>query len=196
MADAYSYIGGLPCLDFANARQWVQRWQDDGDYGELLRWSLGPGIVSAPEARRLQRQGERSSDAVSRVLARAAALSSALRQLFSAVAEGGQPTAADMAILNAEVLEAMSRARVEQVDGRFVWGWASEDTDLARVLWPIARSAADLLVSEDLAQVKTCAQDTCRWLFLDTSRNHGRRWCDMKVCGNRAKVRRYRARAH
>ena len=63
------------------------------------------------------------------------------------------------------------------------------------MLWPIIRSSADLLVSDELELVKICDNDECRWLFLDTSRNHRRRWCDMKVCGNRAKVRRFRARA-
>jgi len=39
-----------------------------------------------------------------------------------------------------------------------------------------------------------CAADDCAWVFLDTSKNHSRRWCDMKACGNRAKARRFNAR--
>jgi predicted RNA-binding Zn ribbon-like protein len=50
------------------------------------------------------------------------------------------------------------------------------------------------MTSEELARVSSCGADTCRWLFLDTSRNHSRRWCDMKVCGNRMKARRFQAR--
>jgi predicted RNA-binding Zn ribbon-like protein len=45
-----------------------------------------------------------------------------------------------------------------------------------------------------MARVRTCGVDTCRWLFLDTSKNHTRRWCNMKVCGNRVKARRFQAR--
>jgi predicted RNA-binding Zn ribbon-like protein len=61
------------------------------------------------------------------------------------------------------------------------------------MLWPVARSAADLLTSaEELARVGQCADDRgCGWLFFDTSRNHSRRWCAMKDCGNRAKARRH-----
>jgi predicted RNA-binding Zn ribbon-like protein len=63
-------------------------------------------------------------------------------------------------------------------------------------LWAVARSAADLLISETtLAHLRECAAETCGWLFLDRSKNGSRRWCDMKVCGNRAKVRRFRRRA-
>ena len=47
------------------------------------------------------------------------------------------------------------------------------------------------LTSEELDQVRECAGNTCGWLFVDMSRNHSRHWCDMRDCGNRAKVRRY-----
>jgi predicted RNA-binding Zn ribbon-like protein len=42
--------------------------------------------------------------------------------------------------------------------------------------------------------VRECESDTCAWLFLDRTRNHSRRWCDMGDCGNRAKARRFRER--
>jgi predicted RNA-binding Zn ribbon-like protein len=58
-------------------------------------------------------------------------------------------------------------------------------------LWPIARDAAELLASERLEYVRACASKTCEWLFLDESKNHRRRWCDMTKCGNRAKVKRF-----
>jgi predicted RNA-binding Zn ribbon-like protein len=61
-------------------------------------------------------------------------------------------------------------------------------------VWLLAQSAAELVTSGTLARVSACGVDTCRWLFLDTSRNHSRRWCDMKICGNRMKARRFHAR--
>ena len=61
------------------------------------------------------------------------------------------------------------------------------------MLWPVAHSAAELLISDDLDRVKQCADDRgCGWLFVDTSRNRSRRWCSMESCGNRAKVQRHR----
>src|SRR5207302_22567 len=72
---------------------------------------------------------------------------------------------------------------------------AAEEETLDRMLWPVIRSAADLLVSGEAQRVRRCASETCDWLFLDTSRNHSRRWCDMSGCGNRAKARRHYARA-
>jgi predicted RNA-binding Zn ribbon-like protein len=56
--------------------------------------------------------------------------------------------------------------------------------DLFAPLWPIARDAAELLASDRLEYVRACASKTCEWLFLDESKNHRRRWCDMTKCGN------------
>lgn len=43
-------------------------------------------------------------------------------------------------------------------------------------------------------RLKVCASDECRWAFYDSSRNRGGTWCQMEVCGNRIKNRRYRQR--
>jgi predicted RNA-binding Zn ribbon-like protein len=43
-------------------------------------------------------------------------------------------------------------------------------------------------------RLKVCLEETCRWAFLDTSKNRSRSWCSMRVCGNRTKTRAYRAR--
>jgi hypothetical protein len=43
-------------------------------------------------------------------------------------------------------------------------------------------------------RLKVCPADDCRWAFYDESRNRSATWCDMKVCGNRAKVRGFRER--
>jgi predicted RNA-binding Zn ribbon-like protein len=78
-------------------------------------------------------------------------------------------------------------------EGKFRWiayGRAQADT----ILMAVADSAAELLTSDSLPRVRQCGGLNCGWLFLDTTRNRSRRWCDMKDCGNRAKVRRYRQR--
>jgi predicted RNA-binding Zn ribbon-like protein len=73
----------------------------------------------------------------------------------------------------------------------FEWTWVLDEDDFDWVLWPIVRSAADLLTSEDLGKVRECARNGCDWLFVDSSKNHSRRWCTMTVCGSRVKAHRY-----
>lgn len=58
----------------------------------------------------------------------------------------------------------------------------------------IAAAVMDSVAGGAWPRLKTCQVDTCRWAFLDTSKNRSRSWCSMKVCGNRAKTRAYRAR--
>ena len=43
-------------------------------------------------------------------------------------------------------------------------------------------------------RLKVCRAASCRWAFLDTSKNRSRTWCSMRMCGNRTKTRAYRAR--
>jgi predicted RNA-binding Zn ribbon-like protein len=61
---------------------------------------------------------------------------------------------------------------------------------LARLLVPVAHASMD----GTWRRVKACVADNCQWAFYDHSRNRSGRWCDMAVCGNRTKVRAYRAK--
>jgi predicted RNA-binding Zn ribbon-like protein len=115
-------------------------------------------------------------------------------RIFSQVAEDASPVQSDLLILNNVLSKVMVQARlVPEADG-FIWGWVNEEGVLDRVLWPVVRSAADVLTSEELHEVRVCAASDCSWLFLDTSKNQSRRWCNMKSCGNRAKARRHNER--
>lgn len=62
------------------------------------------------------------------------------------------------------------------------------------LLLPIAHAMGELLCEKDFALVRHCEGPTCTLWFHDTSKAHGRRWCSMAVCGNRAKAAAHRAR--
>src|SRR5438876_127311 len=85
-------------------------------------------------------------------------------------------------------------ARVAAARARFVLEVEPSPDDLLSLLAPIVKSAVDLLSADEVVRVRACAAATCDWLFIDTTKNHTRRWCDMKICGNRAKVQRFRSR--
>ena len=61
---------------------------------------------------------------------------------------------------------------------------------LTRIAVAIARAQGD----GSWSRVKACASDDCHWAFYDVSKNRSRAWCDMQVCGNRAKTRTFRQR--
>ena len=80
---------------------------------------------------------------------------------------------------------------VAVTDTNNLFGALEASETLAAPLRPIVRSAAELLVSDQLDRVRECDGARCTWLFLDQSRNRSRRWCSMETCGNRAKARRH-----
>jgi len=191
---SFSMLGGQLCLDFANtvgARDGGVMRDHIRDYADLVLWSKQAGALDERTVQNLLEEAEEFPAEANEVLIRAVALREAIYQIFSALSAGQQPRPQDLVTLNAELSQAMSRARIVHTSEGFEWDWMGGEFEMERVLWPIARSAADLLTSGDLGRVRECAGEMCGWLFVDTSRNHSRRWCDMSDCGNRAKARRH-----
>ena len=159
-------------------------------YLELVAWARHAGILTPEKAEQLIVHASRQPDAAEAVLRRAIDLREALYRIFSVSAVALPPRETDLNALNDVLPAAMSRLRLERGATACSWIWA-EDGELDQMLWPIARSAAELLTSGELQRVRECAGDSCNWLFLDMSKNRSRRWCDMNDCGNRAKARRH-----
>lgn len=195
--EAEHSTGGALCLEFTNttsARRTDTPSEHLHSYADLLAWAQGQKILTSELAVRLAGESERHPQAAADALQRALALREALYRIFTAHADGLPPAAPDLQLLNTTLAEAMPHRRLTVGADGFTWEWEAEADDLAQMLWPVARSAADLLTSPDLGRVRECAGATCDWLFIDRSKNHSRRWCDMQECGNVAKVRRYRTR--
>jgi len=191
------FVGGALALDFSNTVGGTHRaptHEHLQTYEDLVRFTADAGHISAAEARRLATESERHPRLAADVLGRAIVLREAIFRVFSALASDTEPAKADLDAVTEEVTGALVRARLTPQGRCCEWTWTDE-LSLERPLWPIARSAVDLLTSsEEVTWVRECASDTCEWLFIDRSRNHTRRWCDMNDCGNRAKVRRLRER--
>ena len=134
------------------------------------------------------------------MLSRALALREAIHEVFSAAIAGNPQDEGTLSALNRELSGALSRQRVVPAEGgSYIWAWDRGGEEgggppLERPLWPVARSAAELLTSAKLGRVKVCGGEGCGWIFLDESRNASRRWCESRDCGNRERVRKYLAR--
>jgi predicted RNA-binding Zn ribbon-like protein len=162
------------------------------DYPNLVSWAQGKGVISEGEVQHLVRKAEIHPAQASAVLNQAITLRETIYRIFSAVAAGRSPETADLAALNVALSQGMAHLRIIHTPEGFVWDWDGGEDALDQMLWPVVRSAVDLLTSKELERVGECAGDRgCGWLFLDMSRNHSRRWCSMELCGNRAKVRRH-----
>jgi predicted RNA-binding Zn ribbon-like protein len=192
------FVAGSLCLDFVNTvggrtgdRNIVLRDKLE-DYRDLATWSRLAGLSTGREARHLESAAERYPARASATLARAIRLREALFRIYRTLLSRSEPDESDVDVLRNEIWIAKTHQRLVRTGRQFIWAWDQAENSLDAPLWRVARSAADLLTSPDLAKLRLCSGDECGWMFLDTSRNHQRRWCDMKDCGNRAKVRRFR----
>jgi predicted RNA-binding Zn ribbon-like protein len=189
-------IGGRLCLDFVNTVDTHDTYVDEKlkAYPDLVWWALRIDLLDESAAAPLFAAADADPSRAAEVLARALELREALYRIFAAARAGEHAEGADVGVLNGALSRTLGHLRVEQGDDGFGWGW-EEGVDLERVLWPVVRDAAELLVGGELRRVGRCCGDSCDWLYLDTSRNRSRRWCDMQSCGNRAKARRHYHRA-
>jgi len=177
------------CLDYANTRCWrglAQPRETLQRPADLLAWCRRAGLRPLPARLR--------APAVAGLFAEAICLREVIYSVFSGLATDSTIAAADLSALNAAIGQAAPRAHIAPFGAGYAWhdvriGAAA--VSAADLLSPVVWSAADLLVAARAGAVRQCAENTCRWLFLDQSRNAARRWCDMGSCGNRAKARRH-----
>lgn len=186
-------VGGALCLDFVNTINSRQRPEHDylTVYSELANWGGKLGILSAGQNSRLQKQASRDVEMAENAVKKARDFRELLYRLFVNLAREREPTKEDVASFSKFYGEAISHSQFVRTDDYFTHRWQVDQTYDA-ILWPIAHSAGQILLSKELAQVKECPG--CGWLFLDTSKNQSRRWCSMNTCGARDKMRRYHGR--
>lgn len=163
-------------------------------YEALVDWAREQHLVSGAAAERLLAEARRHPHQAASVLSRAKEFREAINALAAAVERQRQPAPAALATISDRLADAYAHARLVPHDGTLQW-ISSADDDLDRVVWEISRAAGRLVVSPRLSRVSSCAAADCGWWFVDDTKNHSRRWCDMKICGNRAKVRRFRQKS-
>jgi predicted RNA-binding Zn ribbon-like protein len=190
----FEFIAGNLCLDFANTvnnRAGDQPEELLIDYSRLLLWAEEARVITNKTAESLRTAGQESPARARSTLRNATALRDALYDVFAAVARQRTAPEAQLAVLNTAVHDAFEHTQIVYGNRQFTWEWVRPEHSLDSMLWPVARAAMDLLTSEELIYVRLCAAKSCAWLFLDTTKNHRRRWCEMKTCGNRAKAKTY-----
>jgi len=189
----FDLIAGNVCLDFVNTLddrhiKPKELLETDRD---LARFAEDTGLLNSSQVDRLYERSDLDPEGAREALLWARELREAIHDVFWAIINKRPVPPGALARLNADVQNAAGHMQLVPVKGGdFEWSF-DDFRDFDSVLWPIARAAADLLASDQLPYVRACFSKTCEWFFLDTSKNHHRRWCDMTRCGNRAKVQRF-----
>jgi predicted RNA-binding Zn ribbon-like protein len=183
-------IGGALALDFANST--TGRGTDHlvehlFDYEDLLRWSVFNEVLTQEAAAALQARvpaGEQAAAFAAAMQARAL-----LNGIFDAIARGRPAETGDLDALAALVKATWRTAVLRPAGSAYAWHFAAPDARPDGPLGPILRSAVEVLTRRDLSRLKVCPGEHCGWVFLDLTKNGGRVWCEMEVCGTRAKLR-------
>ncbi len=181
-------LGGNICLDFINTRDYFHCnpcTDSLTDYAKLIAWCWQSGLITEIDGERLIADADTQRSAAAAALEAALVLRDALYRILTAKIMGDSPVPPDLVLMNHALV---GRRRIIQQDAAgFDWTW-TQPVDLPHVIAPIAFEAALLLTSDQLQRVRQCPN--CGWLFVDTSRNHSRRWCSMDICGSQVKSRR------
>jgi len=195
-ADSLALIGGELALDFANTcsgRGFPTREDHLQRPEHVVQWAAHAKVL--PEADAQWLAGALSPALGERLLGEALALREDVYQLGAAVAAHLPAPRGPVESLAQAHARALALAALTPVGANFGWSWQAREAPVEAILGPISLSALTLLQQADLTRVKQCQGDKCGWLFFDATKNKSRRWCEMEICGNRAKQKRF-ARAH
>jgi predicted RNA-binding Zn ribbon-like protein len=182
--DSLSFDGGWLCLDFTNTvssrtpaigDEYLRDWDD------FRIWVRRAGVFAVEEWHLWNRLPESNIEEVR-------ALREALYSLFEHYARTGTLDPAHLDTLNAFLHEVYPHTRL-CLTGEGLHRGLENAPHPEKPLWLIALSAEALLLGDRLPRVKAC--DNCGWLFLDTSKNGARRWCNMQTCGSQIKAKAY-----
>jgi predicted RNA-binding Zn ribbon-like protein len=189
--------GGAPALDLVNtlaggvheAEVVLPRDERIFEYGDLLDLGRRSGTLSERAAKRLAQKARSRPDEAKAAVEAAKALRKRIDDVYRPLSEGRRPPKAALTALRRDGASALDHAVLEPAGAAYEWGWEPKGDDLDAPLWPLAHDAVDLLTREELGRLRGCGR--CRWLFLDLSKNHSRRWCTMAGCGTDEKKERY-----
>ena len=174
-------------VEFANESRLSSRESPDaaGDVERLESWLLSRELVNAaPPRARLERELSAFRD-----------LRDLTRSVAARIDAGKRPTRSHVAAINRVMRDGLHYHALRLNPGGPRFSMTPVGDDLAQARSAVAGSLAHYLSDHDADRLRVCADDTCGWLFVDRSPAGRRRWCDMRTCGNRAKVARHRARA-
>jgi predicted RNA-binding Zn ribbon-like protein len=194
--ESIELIGGHPALDLVNTVSWrhdADQWRENlAVPRDLLTWTLRAAVLDEDHLNAMRSAMAEDPKTAEGVLRRVHELR---EQLYHHLADHIDHRGREFQIGEGSELH---RAFADAVTASSLAGtpmrWTLQPRsplDLPRVL---TLHALDLLQTMPPDRLRRCADDGCGWLFLDTTRNHSRRWCSSSDCGNRDRARRHYAR--
>ncbi|HUM10800.1 MAG TPA: ABATE domain-containing protein [Myxococcaceae bacterium] len=196
----FKLAGGHPVLDFVNTQgghRLTDPREDLATPEDLVSWGLQSGWLDQERAHPMLVEIQVRPAEARASLARVRSFREALFRVFLAASEDSQPAPEPLETFEREVRRAWADRRLVRIP-EHGYRWVSPESARLDAFIPgLALAASDLLTGPERRRLRLCeatALDGCGWMFLDTSKNGTRRWCEMATCGNKYKARRHYAR--
>lgn len=190
----FELSGGNLALDFVNtvdSRPTEQPNELLPTYTELLSWGRQARVLTRMQELNLLKKASRHPNGAKAARKAAVRLRECLFQIITGVMESKDISADLLAKWNRYVQRSIDQYELIPGKQRLSWSNAADPLKYDSMLWPVVHSATELLTGPNTDRIRRCAAENCDWLFLDTSKRGNRRWCDMTICGNRAKAQRF-----
>ncbi|MDB5983337.1 MAG: hypothetical protein JWQ69_4352 [Pseudomonas sp.] len=197
--NAIRLVGGMAVLDFlntCNGRRPETLLSEVVDnllnLEDVVYWFHHAGLINADELAHYLSLVPSSPFQQSPALKQMIAFRESLYLLFLPIAEGRRITEDSLGFLNQTLIDTAAYRYLIPTGFTALWRWrhaTTLDEMTASLMGRLAVQATALITSPDLARLKVCSTLACDWLFLDTSKNGRRRWCQMNICGSREKAK-------
>lgn len=186
---AFEHIGGHPLIDFVNTEMMRdgQLFDQLASSKDVIDWIVDVGIVEG-SLTKLPLQNEPM------MLDQVRTFRRQMREMLATIIADRTVTDETIGNINALLCQWQGWPRLIRVKDGFVRQTIYDLTEAPQILGLLADTAAQFVANTDFRYVKRCGNRECVRYFLDTSRNHSRRWCSMDGCGNRMKARTFYAR--
>lgn len=191
------FVGGDAALDFVNTvtgrDQTPRDWLDS--YERLLDWCEQVQLVPGRLLETLRRKARREPAAATAALGRAKELREAMFAVAAALASNESAPKSALSLLREHWLAGAQAHELHSVGGRVLRELRDEPPTFDSIAALLALRMVEHVLALPTERVRICQGPNCSWVFLDTSKAGRRRWCDMAVCGNAEKARRFGARS-
>ena len=185
------FIGGHLALDFVN----MLPRNRELSWNQLIAFLESARIVTPERGGELLVLNRSDPQAAESLLRKALRLAAALRRAFDAVLHRQRVAREWVEPVNEVLRITEGHDELVSMDQGWEIQFVASESSLEWLLAAVARSAAEIIAEGPGARLRLCANPRCGLFFYDTSRTRRRRWCSMRVCGNRHKVAAF-ARRH
>ena len=184
MSGKFHFVANNLALDFVNTLIVDEKGRplellNSAD--DLLEWNSAAG---RDDTKNLVFAGADGSEMFERALS----LRSELKKMAKALSERRTVPKSVIAAINDLLSRSRGHFELSSTPQGYETHFQMDSLNAPDLLVKIADSAARLLSEGDLSLVRKCQNSACVLYFYDVSKRHGRQWCSMSACGNRAKA--------